>query len=228
MTARVMIVAAHPDDEVLGAGGTAARRTAAGDDVAVLILGEGVTARYATRDPAPRSLVVDIQERARRAGEVLGVKDMRFAGLPDNRFDAVDFLDIVKTVEARLDEFRPSTVYTHHAGDLNVDHRLAFQAVLTATRPAPDCPVLEVQSFEVPSSTDWSFGRLGASFSPSVFVDISETLERKLAALAHYADEIRPAPHARSLDAVRAAATRWGATVGRRAVEAFECVRVIQ
>ena len=167
MTARVMIVAAHPDDEVLGAGGTAARRTAAGDDVAVLILGEGVTARYATRDPAPRSLVVDIQERARRAGEVLGVKDMRFAGLPDNRFDAVDFLDIVKTVEARLDEFRPSTVYTHHAGDLNVDHRLAFQAVLTA-------------------------------------------------------------PHARSLDAVRAAATRWGATVGRRAVEAFECVRVIQ
>lgn len=228
MAGPILVVAAHPDDEVLGAGATLARHAAAGEPVTVLILGEGITSRYADRESAPAAEVKALQERARRAGAALGVRDVRFESLPDNRFDAVDLLDVVKLVERAVADVRPSTIYTHHPGDLNVDHQIAFRAVLTATRPAPGTPVAEVLAFEIPSSTDWAFGRTGPAFAPSLFVDVSATLAAKLTALGHYGDEMRPAPHARSLEAVRAAAVRWGATAGRAAAEAFEVIRVIR
>jgi LmbE family N-acetylglucosaminyl deacetylase len=223
----VLVVAAHPDDEVLGVGAAMARHVGNGDAVTVLILGEGITSRQADREAAGPA-VKALQERARAANRVLGVSDVRFEGLPDNRFDGLDLLDLVKLVERAVDELGPTTVYTHHPGDLNVDHRLTFQAVLTATRPVPGAPVTEVLAFEVPSSTDWAFGRSGPAFSPNHFVDVTAFLSAKLEALAAYGDEIRPAPHARSIEAVRSAAVRWGSAVGRGAAEAFEVVRVIR
>lgn len=227
-TAPVLVVAAHPDDEVLGAGATVARHVALGEPVVMLILGEGATSRHPTRESAPAAEVDALRTRARAAGAALGVKDIRFEGLPDNRFDRLDLLDVVKLVERVVADVRPRVVYTHHPGDLNVDHQVTFRATLTATRPAPAGLVAELLAFEVPSSTEWAFGRLGPAFAPTLFVDVTATLEAKLRALDCYGDEIRPAPHARSLEAVRAAAIRWGATVGLAAAEAFEIVRVIR
>jgi LmbE family N-acetylglucosaminyl deacetylase len=228
MAERVLVVAAHPDDEVLGAGGTVARHTARGDEAAVLILGEGAVARWDDPGAAPASATAALAERARQAARLLGVADVRFGGLPDNRFDGLALLDLVKLVERAVREVEPTVVYTHHPGDLNVDHQLTFRAALTATRPVPGAPVREVLAFEVLSSTEWAFGRTGPAFTPTVFVDVAETLERKLDALECYADELRAAPHARSREAVRAAAARWGATVGRTAAEAFELIRLVR
>lgn len=223
----VLVVAAHPDDEVLGAGGTIARWSAAGRAVAILILGEGSTSRADTRAGGDAATVTKLVDASEVAAGRLGASRPRHGGLPDNRFDGLELLDIVKLVEREIGSVAPTTVLTHHAGDLNVDHRLTAQAVLTATRPQPGCPVRTVLSFEVPSSTEWAFGAVEPRFTPSVFVDISTSLERKVHALEAYEDELRPAPHARSISAIRALAEHRGATVGVAAAEAFELVRSV-
>ena len=225
---RVLVVAAHPDDEVLGAGGAVARHARAGSEVVVLIMGEGVTSRFQQREAAPADLVERLRADARRAGDRLGVRELRFAGLPDNRFDSLDLLDVVMVVEKAIREIAPEVVYTHHGGDLNVDHQITFRAVLTATRPLPGAPVSEVCCFEVPSSTEWSFARVGPAFVPNLFVDITDTLDQKVAALECYTTEVRMAPHPRSPEVLRAAATRWGSVIGRPAAEPFEIVRSLR
>jgi LmbE family N-acetylglucosaminyl deacetylase len=224
----VLVVAAHPDDEVLGVGATAARRAAAGDVVHLAVLGEGVTSRAADRAGADPAAVRALQDDARAVAEMLGAKSVAFGDLPDNRFDTLALLDIVKRVEGWVRDLDPDVVYTHHAGDLNVDHRLTFQAVLTATRPVPGCRVREVYAFEVASSTEWSFGRLAAPFSPTVFEDVTATIELKVAALERYRGEHRPFPHPRSGEALRAIARRWGSVVGVPYAEAFELIRAVR
>jgi LmbE family N-acetylglucosaminyl deacetylase len=225
---QVLVVAAHPDDEVLGAGGAMARHARAGEEVVVLIMGEGVTSRFPQRAAAPAGLIERLRADARRAGDRLGVRELRFAGLPDNRFDSLDLLDVVMVVEKSIREIAPAVVYTHHAGDLNVDHQITFRAVLTATRPLPGAPVREVCCFEVPSSTEWGFARVGPAFVPNLFVDITDTLDQKVAALECYTAELRPAPHPRSPEVLRAAAIRWGSVIGRPAAEPFEIVRSLR
>lgn len=224
----VLVVAAHPDDEVLGVGATAARRAAAGDTVHLAILGEGITSRAAAGAGAERAAVAALQDDARAVAGMLGAKSIGFGGLPDNRFDTLALLDIVKRVEAWVRELAPEVVYTHHGGDLNVDHRLTFQAVLTATRPMPGCPVRELYAFEVASSTEWAFGRLAAPFTPTVFEDAASTIELKVAALERYRGEHRPFPHPRSGEALRAIARRWGSVVGLSHAEAFELIRAVR
>jgi len=137
-------------------------------------------------------------------------------------------LEIIKITEELIETLKPGVIYTHHAGDLNIDHRLVNQAVLTATRPVKDHPVKEIYGFEVPSSTDWAFNQLSSAFNPNVFVDISDTLRLKLQALAYYEEEIRPFPHPRSPEAITATARRWGSVVGCEAAEAFELIRSIR
>jgi LmbE family N-acetylglucosaminyl deacetylase len=215
-----LVVMAHPDDETLGAGGTIARLVASGQPVSWLLLGDGVSSRG-----APGASAVE-RRRAHcaAAAAVLGVDDVECHDLPDNRFDGVDLLDVVRLVEAAVERTAPETVITHHGGDLNVDHRITHRAVLTATRPVPGSTVRTVLGAEVPSSTEWSFGEQQL-FRPSVFIDVSDTIEAKVTALACYEDERRDAPHARSAEAVRALATVRGATTGVRAAEAFELLR---
>jgi LmbE family N-acetylglucosaminyl deacetylase len=225
---RIAVVAAHPDDEVLGCGATVARLTAEGHEAVFLILGEGATSRYADRESASPGEVNRLEQDARTAAGLVGVTDVRFGGFPDNRFDSVPLLECVKTVEALIDEWAPSAVYTHHPGDLNIDHLVVFRAVMAATRPQAGQPVRDVYAFEVASSTEWAFGRLEPVFRPSVFVDVSGTLERKIAAMESYGSEARPWPHPRSPEALRAIAARWGATVGVDAAEAFELVRSVR
>jgi len=225
--ADVLVVAAHPDDEVLGCGGTIARLTSEGRSVHIAILGEGITSRSDRREDADAAALQRLQSDARAAAKTLGVEDVSLFSLPDNRFDTVPLLDVAKVVERLIAEHAPTTVYTHGSGDLNVDHAVVHRAVLTATRPVVGCCVREVFAFEVPSSTEWAFDRLGG-FKPNVFVNIGDTLERKCAAMARYTGEAREFPHPRSADALRAIARRWGSVAGLPAAEAFELVRSLR
>lgn len=222
----VLVVAAHPDDEVLGCGGTAARRAAAGDALHIGILGTGLTSRGGGQEggAAMRALQAD----ARAVAGMLGAKSIVFGDFPDNRMDERPLLEVVKQVEAWIAEIRPEVVYTHHAGDLNVDHRVTNLAVLTATRPLPASTVRELYAFEVPSSTEWAFGQAGPAFRPNVFEDIASTIDVKVHCLERYSGEIRAFPHPRSGEALRAAAKRWGSVAGLSYAEAFELIRSVR
>jgi LmbE family N-acetylglucosaminyl deacetylase len=147
------------------------------------------------------------------------------SGLPDNRFDTLPLLDVVKIVEGLIDRFKPEQIFTHHPGDLNIDHSVVHRAVLTATRPVEGHRVRHLYAFEVPSSTEWAFHQLEPRFRPNVFIDIADTLDAKLQAMAHYEGEARPFPHPRSGEALRANAQRWGSAVGVNVAEAFELIR---
>lgn len=223
-----LIIAAHPDDEVLGCGGTIARLTKEMKNVYVAILGEGITSRYGQREQADQKLIEALGNRSRQVSKLLGVKELFLFNLPDNRFDMVPLLDVIKIIEDMLNKLRPEIIYTHHAGDLNIDHAITHRAVLTATRPVENCPVKELYTFEVPSSTEWAFSQFKPVFQPNVFVDISATLETKIQAMQIYESEIRHFPHPRSSQALRAIAERWGSGVGLPAAEAFQLARSIK
>ena len=158
----------------------------------------------------------------------MGVKDLFLYDFPDNRFDTVSLLDIVKTVEKLINRLQPQIVYTHHGGDLNIDHVITHRAVMTATRPVESCSVKELYTFGVPSSTEWAFGQFKPSFQPNVFMDIGTTLETKIQAMQIYESEARPFPHPRSPEALHSIAKRWGSAVGVEAAEAFELIRLVR
>ncbi len=226
MTSRILVVAAHPDDEVLGCGGTIARHADAGDQVQVLILAEGATSRQRQRD---RGLVIHelsvLAQAAHKAGAILGAAGVELLDLPDNRLDSMDRLDLIKQIEGCIDRHQPQMVYVHHAGDVNVDHRRLHEAVVTACRPTPNYPVRRLLSFEVPSSTEWQPPGSAPSFQPNWFVDISAQWPRKREALEAYASEMRPWPHARSIRALEHLARWRGSQVGVEAAEAFSLLR---
>jgi LmbE family N-acetylglucosaminyl deacetylase len=224
----ILVIAAHPDDEVLGCGGTIARLTREGKQVFLSILGEGITSRYERREETDLSLVEGIKRRSREAAELLGAQDLFLFDFPDNRFDTIPFLEIVKEVEKLIAQLAPAVIYTHHEGDLNIDHSITHRAVLTATRPVQGMPIREVYAFEIPSSTDWAFRQSGQSFRPNVFLDITGTLKTKIQAFSIYETEVRRFPHPRSLEAIEANARRWGSVTGCNAAEAFELIRSIR
>jgi LmbE family N-acetylglucosaminyl deacetylase len=225
---KTLVIAAHPDDEILGCGATAARLVAEGNEVHFAILGEGMTSRHAERDEADSEKLASLHRQAHAAAAKVGVKSVVMHSLPDNRLDQVPLLQIVKIVEDLVDRLQPEVLYTHHGGDLNVDHGVIHRAVLTATRPMVGQPVREIYAFEVPSSTEWAFQRIAPAFRPNVFVDISQTLEAKISAMQSYDTEARKFPHPRSPEALRAIAMRWGSVAGLPAAEAFELVRCIR
>ncbi len=224
----ILVVAAHPDDEVLGCGGAIARHTAAGDSVSILILGEGITSRYDNPADADPALLKALHTKAESVGKFLGAKDVMLAKFPDNRFDTVALLDIIKAVEREVERVQPEIVYTQHGGDLNIDHQCTFRAVLTATRPMAGCCVKQVLAYEVGSSSEWAFQQFAPAFHPSVFINIGATLEKKIAAMQMYESEARAFPHPRSPEALRAQAKRWGSVSGLPAAEAFCLIREIR
>lgn len=225
-TNRCLIIAAHPDDEVLGCGGTIARLAKEGYTVHIAILGGNV--RYQRRKEAGRNPMEELWNQSRAVAQRLSAENVFFGNLPGNRFDTVPLLDIVEMVESLVNNLHSYTIYTHCGGDLNVDHQITHRAVLTATRPMKGCPVKEIYTFEVPSSTEWAFGQFEPVFRPNVFVDITKTLEIKVQAMQLYESEARPFPHPRSPEALRAIAHRWGSIVGYEAAEAFELIRAIR
>jgi LmbE family N-acetylglucosaminyl deacetylase len=222
---RILVVAAHPDDEVLGCGAAIARLALEGDEVHVAIMGEGATSRDSGADSGR---LAALHRNAQAAAVKLGARDLVLYKLPDNRLDTVPLLDVIKLVEILVKRLEPEIIYTHHPGDLNVDHGVVNRAVLTATRPSLGQCVREIYAFEVPSSTEWAFQQLKPSFQPNVFVDVANTLEIKIAAMACYESETRQFPHPRSPESLRANAARWGSVAGCRAAEAFELVRSVK
>lgn len=212
------MVAAHPDDEALGCGGTLAKHAEAGARVAALFLTDGVGARGAKSAAAAAR-----REAMNEAAAILGIETTRCLDFPDNALDTVGLLSVTRAIEAFCEEEgTPAIVYTHHRGDLNVDHQIAHRAVLTCFRPQPDRQVEEIRTFETPSSTGW-FGAEapGEGFAPCHFEDVASTLDKKLRALDAYAAEMRPWPHARSREAVEHLARHRGSLVGVEAAEAF-------
>jgi LmbE family N-acetylglucosaminyl deacetylase len=220
---RVLVIVAHPDDEVLGAGGTIARHAANGDEVHVAFLTDGVSARGHEAEKAQRR-----DAAAREVASILGTLPPRFLAFPDNRLDGVQLLDIVQAIERIVTETSPLVVYTHHAGDLNIDHRICQRAVLTACRPLPNSTVRRIYAMEVASSTEWMPPQETTAFVPTRFVDISLTWEKKSRALKAYAEEMRPFPHPRSHQSIEALARWRGASAGLHAAEAFVTIRDIE
>jgi LmbE family N-acetylglucosaminyl deacetylase len=219
---RVLVVAAHPDDELLGPGGTLAKHAAAGDDVHAAILADGATSRYAD------TMVDVLADHARNAAKVLGLSSVTLQSLPDQRLDAMPLVEVTRVVEAIVDEVGSHIVYTHFPGDVNADHGVIARATWVACRPYVAPRLTRFAVYETPSSTEWAWPLDDGTFRPGLFVDISETLDLKLAAMQCYKSELRDYPHPRSLRALSERAAYWGSRVGRRAVEAFQVLREVQ
>lgn len=224
---RVLVVAAHPDDEVLGCGGTIARHADLGHRVDIILAGEGITSRDRTRRRAVRrSELTRLAQDAKRAATILGAH-VRLHDFPDNRFDTVPLINLVKMVEEAVQRTKPTVVYTHHEGDLNIDHQRLTRAVLTALRPLPDTEIPWLLSFEVASSTEYQSAASPAVFRPTIYVDISKSLDRKCQAMLAYRSEARDYPHPRSAEALVHQAHHAGSEVGRTAAERFALLRMV-
>jgi LmbE family N-acetylglucosaminyl deacetylase len=210
----VLVIAAHPDDELLGCGGTVALHARAGERVTSVIVCEGESLRYGPDGVGQRS-------HTRCAARRLGVHDVRLLGFPDQRLDTICQLDVIQRIEEVVREVGPRTVYCQHGGDVNRDHQIVFQAALVATRPT-ESSVEAVYAFDTASSTEWGYPR---TFVPDTWIDIGTTLETKVEAMACYRSEVRPYPHPRSLQALRDRAHAWGVQACLEAAEVFMTVR---
>lgn len=226
MSKKILVISAHPDDEILGCGGTIARLVRKGYNAYTLILGEGVTSRDVQRNIEKRKEELrDLKKQAKDANKILGVKEVFFCNFPDNRFDTIPLLDIAKKVEEIKNKVKPDIVFTHYKNDLNIDHQIVYKAVITATRPLPEETVSEIYSFEVLSSTEYNYP---LSFSPDVFFDIKNTFELKLDAMKKYSIELKTFPHPRSIDVIKLTARTKGAMVNLEYAEAFKLVRMVK
>jgi len=219
---KVLVVSAHPDDEILGVGGTVAVHAGRGDEVRLAVLCEGVSARHQAERRA------EVAEQSRRAAALVGAAGVVQRGLPDQRLDTLPLSEVACEVEQLIEGFAPEVVYTHFGGDINRDHQIIAEAVLVATRPYAAPSVREVLMFETPSSTEWGAPQILPVFHPAVFVDIAPTLERKVDAFLCYTAEVRDYPHPRSPRALRERARYWGSLVNRTAAEAFAVVRSLR
>lgn len=232
---KVLVIAAHPDDEVLGMGGTIKKLTKNKNQVKIVIMATGISARRSTtfKNSSRYNItkndqkiidkqIVTIKSHAKKAAKILGVTDIEFLDYPDNEMDTISNLEITKSVEKIIQKFKPEVVYTHTPFDVNIDHVSCYNAVLTATRPKKNMVVKKVISFEVPSSTEWNFSSI---FTPNIFVNISAEISNKIKALECYKTEIEKYPHPRSAKALQTIANRWGTVSGYSAAEAFSLIR---
>jgi LmbE family N-acetylglucosaminyl deacetylase len=216
-----LILAPHPDDEVLGCGGAMARAAARGEEVHVAVVTRGAADKY------PAEAVDRIRAELREAHERLGVSSVRFLDFPAPRLDAVPRSELADALAAAIREVEPDWLYVPHHGDIHADHGAVYHAALVAARPHPERRLERILAYETPSETEWSPPHAAAAFLPTVYVDISDWLERKLEAMSRYQSQLRPAPQARSLEAIAALARHRGATIHCAAAEAFQLVREI-
>jgi LmbE family N-acetylglucosaminyl deacetylase len=234
---KILVIVAHPDDEVLGAGGVILKHIQSGDEVKIIIMATGIMARRKsglkneTTYSIPNSELVKMKKEieslkkdAIRAAKMLSVTDISFYNLPDNEMDSISLLKVVKIIESEIKNKKPDRIYTHHKHDLNIDHRIVFQACLTASRPINNKSI-DLISFEVPSSTEWNYPN---TFSPNYFVCINKQLSKKMKAMKCYKTELEKFPHTRSLEYIKINANRWGAISGNTSAEAFEIIRKIE
>lgn len=222
----LLVVAAHPDDELLGEGATIRRLVDEGAAAHAVILAEGITSRSDAREMADLAELDALKQDALAADQIIGYASTDFCGLPDNRMDQLDLLDIIKIISKFVELYNPDTIFTHHPGDLNIDHRLVCQAVLTACRPVNDNRVKRIYAFETPSSTEWNY-IYEAPFCPNAYFDVTSTLETKIEAMSMYKSEGAAYPHPRSAVALRALAQYRGSNIGCEYAEAYSVLREI-
>jgi len=218
---KVLVVAAHPDDEILGCGGTIARLINEGYEAYTLVLGEGITSRSGKKG----GKIEELKKQMEKADKLLGIKKVFSFDLPDNKFDTVPLLDIIKKIETVKSKIKPGIIFTHFRNDLNIDHKKTYEAVLTATRPMENETVKTIYSFEVLSSTEWNYP---TTFSPNVFFDISKTIDKKIEAMKCYKNEIREFPHPRSIETIKSNAKTYGSKIGLKYAEPFEMIRQVK
>lgn len=227
---KILVVVAHPDDELLGLGGTINRLI---NDynciVRSVILGEGITSRADNRDTSLWTEELALhRSNIDNAQRAIGYQSTSIYNLADNRFDTVALLDIIKLIEKEKKEFQPEIIFTHHGGDVNIDHQRTFEAVVTATRPVPGEIVNTIIAFETASGTEWRASSDPKHFVPNFFIEISEeNLEAKIKGMESYELEKRPYPHPRSPESLKIQAQRWGIVIGKTYAEAFMIIRVI-
>lgn len=221
MIKKVLIVAAHPDDEMLGCSGVSAKHIMAGDEVHILFMTNGIDARNENSEKkSDRSVAMQ------KALDIVKISSMENLNLPDNKMDSLPLLEIIKMIERVVGKINPSVIYTHHIGDLNIDHRITHQSVMTACRPQPSFCVKEIYAFEVLSSTEWQTSNYN-QFLPNVFIDITDYVHIKKDALMAYNDEMRQPPHSRSIENVLRLNNFRGNSVGCDYAEAFMLLRKI-
>jgi len=219
---KVLVISAHPDDELLGLGGTVARHAQNGDAVRLAVMCEGISMRYQPERHA------EVVAQSKRAAAILGVTDLVHRGLPDQKLDTLPLSEVAASIEDLVQETRPEVVYTHFGGDINRDHQVLAEATLVAARPYAAPFVREILMFETPSSTEWGTPALLPAFHPTVFVDVAGTLEKKVEAFLSYTAEVRDWPHPRSARALRERAHYWGSLVNLEAAEPFMVVRALR
>jgi LmbE family N-acetylglucosaminyl deacetylase len=227
---KIMIVVAHPDDELLGLGATMNRLIKEENiNTHVVILGEGITSRSDSRDPEKwkKELLVH-RKNIKQAQESIGYHNVSIHDFPDNRFDTVALLDIIKVIETEKSNFQPDVIFTHHGGDVNIDHQRTFEAVITSCRPMENEKVLNIITFETPSGTEWRASSDPKHFIPNLFFSVNkENLESKIKGMESYEFEKRNYPHPRSPEALKIQAQRWGISIGKEYAEAFQVIRSI-
>jgi len=221
----ILVIAAHPDDEILGCGGTIARLSKQGSKINILILAEGITSRDEIRNRSKRQKQIEnLRKHSKLASKDVGAKSITFLDYPDNQMDTIPLLHIIKDIEKFILKFKPDTIFTHFDNDMNVDHTITNKATLTAARSKPGSKVKKIYAFEIMSSTYYN---PIANFNPNFHINIDKFLKIKLRALKRYKNEIEKFPHPRSLEALSALAKFRGSNIGFRYAESFKLLREI-
>jgi len=213
-----LIIAAHPDDEVLGCGGII-KKYSNEEDFFVVVLSGGADTRY------DKSMENTLKENAIQANNILGTKELFFEDLPNQKMDNIPILEVTQLIEKYIRELKPNRIFTHHIGDLNKDHQIVAEATFTATRPIVGHIIKEVYSYNIPSSTEWNCIEGEKVFIPNVFIDVKEELNVKLKAMKSYKSECREYPHPRSLKSLTSYANYWGLVSGFEYAEPFKLIR---
>ena len=232
---KILVIVAHPDDEVLGMGGTIAKHSANKDKIHVVYLTQGIKSRRSVKNQTRYEIkekdekiinneIEKLKKNALKSNKILGVKDTKFYDLPDNELDSIPRLKIIKIIEKEIERIKPEIVYTNHYGDLNIDHRLVYEACLTACRPIKSKNP-QLITFGVISSMEWNFPN---SFNPNYFVNITNYVKLKIRAMKAYENEIRKFPHPRSIENIEITAKKMGTICGKKYSEAFEIIRIIE